>query len=1394
MVTIDSSTTIITGVVNEPLNYLGLQNSGASHYAVVPCPMGGFASDMTQPASGLGITEISYCPGLPFGLSINSSNGILTGEARVTGSYYADLYTIKNNGSDANGSLIKKISKISFTKGLSDYTVAVELDDRSRQEGLASGQIEIFLRDDGKFNVSANIGSCLDFDLSLSDRSSAALFQYLQPFIVRGCLDADDAEIIIGLLQENDVEDFIVFQGDYGFKSWVRAYFTWLFSSDVEENTIVYSGSPGVICLKKSGEVKSIGFKGSSPVINAVKNIPSNARSGVKKIEAAGWTILAIKTDGTIVPWGGYSYSSTVHTGGAAEIPVCLDPRPPNCGIWTAGNPCGWPWGCNCSQDGCPCRCPQNRFEWRNFSERSSSSAQYLWDKSGVIRGIPSNLPSVRSVYLTQDYAISATVNGGLRAWGDMALLSLYTNWSNFSLYAATGPNFLRSYTKVANMRGFVALTTDGKIVTLNPVLQNWAAALEKQNIKVLDINDSGVINLDNGYSIVWLDPDLPYRLESMYGPGAVAGRGNFRDHTDPDLPYHSCFANSMLAIKQRFDFTRALTSGSDLSLPLLNENGAVLLPFKVRELGMLNGASYLISEAQGDFPNYYFCGTDPKWIVKKPILVKIHKGFADIDTGKPFVERPDNNIVVHAAEKFTFTLTRRADELDIYNDLALVDSPAWSLVGAPDWMTYDSYRNRITGTPPTSLVGSSVSFTLMGRGYRNGQVAWSRQHQLTLNVITAKPLFNAQEPVNKYNFTIGWGDPISATITILNPEDTLSVKPATVLPPGFSFSYDTETGIGNFTGNTKINLGTTTIRLKAEGTSGSSTAIVEFKITYGDPIVESGSVVVKNRRPVIIDLKKFVTNLGSNVAVKDWSCTDDDLLSSGLSIKRKEGIIVGVLSTLKDTVELEVKATSYTGDISTFTITLTVESAPVMWGLPGPLQLNATVGEYFEHSISFPSSSDPSSPFLLDLPTGLIIDFANQKIKGTPEAEGTFVCPVLSSYRALDVAVSTSGLSAIVLYDNTVVTWNVYTGEYVATPTEAESVVSVAAGGKGIIALRKDGTVISWGYSGLLEIPADARSGVIGISAYGSTFASLKDDGRIAVWSFGNSRQSSIISAPTVGERKSMSVAKDYIIALNDQGVEAFPLKGGLCIDPNLSDQKPFILKTDESSYFSSIVVGSESWIGLRKNGKVDSFILPTPRYQCYDDCCYNTSYRGNSEVFDQVFAASVAAVDKTLFVATEQNKLVVTGNPSLYPKDLTMPIRFLKIVGAGAVGIILGENGSLTGIGSAVIPAFLFSEYSQSIVFDVAPQPPDNRRMNNGKWMSANNSGDKVAMLGDVSLKNDPSRSKKVNLLSFDKRGMKWNNDGFVTNDDSNLISNSSVCISENGKRIIIGGNKNI
>jgi hypothetical protein len=1373
MFTIDSSTKVISSglMVNQPFNYSGLQNSEYAAYGIDLCRK----KTPLIAASGLGVSGVSACHGLPFGLSLNSSNGIISGEPRVTGNYYAEVSILKPDNSSDNNTLIKKIRQISFTKNLTDFTV-----NAASSSNFTSSSINIFLRNDGKFNVTANFESCSDFDLNLSDRSPSALFQYMQPFIVRGCLDADDAEIIIGLLQESNVQDFIVFQSGYGLKTFERDLRLYNGAGALSDTSIIYSGSPGVICLKKSGEVKSIGFKGSSPVINAVKNIPNNAKTGVKKIEAFGWTIMAIKDNGVLVPWGGYYFDSGVTSRAGGHTFICEDPRPPYCGIWMPGYPVGWPWGKP------PCRCPQDKIKRVEIpSSPNSTWAEYKYDRHGIITDMPSNLQDVTSIHLTE-YAAICVSNGNILAWGELYALSSSSDWSRFVKEAGTASSSsdsfiqlssLKTYKKVVEIKGvgYAAITVDGKIVTGNPILKQWAAVLDDRNIQALDIKEDGIILLNNGCSIVWFNP-------------------------------YDCFMESMKAVEE------VLPIPGNLSLPLINENGALLFPFKVTELSTINGKPYMLSE--GGLPNFYFCGDKPSWMFKQKVLFKISKGFTDINPAVPFVERSENVIIVNASERFKFTLKEVADELDIYNDFTLVDYPNWTING-PSWMSINTINNKtyITGTPPNSLVGSSVSFDLTANGIRDGVTIWSKTHQLSLSVIASKPVFNLPSGKNKFSFLVAHGDPVSNTISIINPLDTTSVKPATVLPQGLSFTYDTTSGVGAFSGTPKLSLGTTSIRLKAEGPGGSSSVVVAFEITYGNPVIVPQQVQVMDKRPMFIYLNRFVTNSGNTVAVKDWFCEDKDLFDAGLSLDRKKGIISGVIDSSKvsssqsGTIDLDIKATAYAGDITDFTVSISITAPPPMWQLSDSITVNTTAGEYFEQPISIPSSSDPSSIFVLDLPTGLIFDFEGQKIKGIPEVEGTFVCPVSSTYRVIDVAMSTTGLSAVLLYDNTVVTWHAYTGEYIATPEEAIGVVSIAAGSKGVIALKKDGSVISWGYSGFLEIPQAVYSGVIGVSAYNNTFAALKDNGSIVFWNSGDSSNPSIISPPLVGKRTGVSVAKYYIIALNSEGIEAFPLRGSLCIDSRLSVQKPFVVQTDQNSGFSSVSVGSEIMFALRDSGRCEMFLLGIPRYDCIPDCCFITNYILQNEVFGSFTAAAIAAVGKTVFMITEQNKLIVQGDPSLYPKDLSMPTRFSKIVGTndemcaysgcpksrGSIGIILGENGSLQGIGPVVIPSFLFSDSSNSIIFNIAPKPPDNRLANNGKWMSANASGNSVAMLEDLSLKPDPSKSKKVSFFSFDADEMKWNKDGFFENGDTALIFNSSVSISEDGKKIIIGGGRN-
>ncbi|MGC3959099.1 MAG: hypothetical protein QM813_14490 [Verrucomicrobiota bacterium] len=81
----------------------------------------------------------------------------------------------------------------------------------------------------------------------------------------------------------------------------------------------------------------------------------------------------------------------------------------------------------------------------------------------------------------------------------------------------------------------------------------------------------------------------------------------------------------------------------------------------------------------------------------------------------------------------------------------------------------------------------------------------------------------------------------------------------------------------------------------------------------------------------------------------------------------------------------------------------------------------------------------------------------------------------------------------------NRVVSWG---GDFQLTnaPAAATNVIAVAAGNSVSLALKADGTLLAWGYTGVTNVPA-GLSNVVAIAAGDGQCLALKNDGTLAAW-----------------------------------------------------------------------------------------------------------------------------------------------------------------------------------------------------------------------------------------------------------------------------------------------------
>jgi hypothetical protein len=98
--------------------------------------------------------------------------------------------------------------------------------------------------------------------------------------------------------------------------------------------------------------------------------------------------------------------------------------------------------------------------------------------------------------------------------------------------------------------------------------------------------------------------------------------------------------------------------------------------------------------------------------------------------------------------------------------------------------------------------------------------------------------------------------------------------------------------------------------------------------------------------------------------------------------------------------------------------------------------------------------------------------------------------------------------LAAVAVTGGTVTEWG-STATYVPVPAGLSGVVQVASETQSLLALKEDGTIVTWGMMGSPgdAVPASLASiqgHVTAIAASGSTSAALLDDGTVAAWSAG--------------------------------------------------------------------------------------------------------------------------------------------------------------------------------------------------------------------------------------------------------------------------------------------------
>jgi len=247
----------------------------------------------------------------------------------------------------------------------------------------------------------------------------------------------------------------------------------------------------------------------------------------------------------------------------------------------------------------------------------------------------------------------------------------------------------------------------------------------------------------------------------------------------------------------------------------------------------------------------------------------------------------------------------------------------SWSISGTlPAGLSFDSTTGNITGTPTATQ--SATSYTVTATN-----AAGSGTTSITITVNAAAPAISYTPSTNTYS--------VGAAIATLTPVNTggaaASWSISASLPAGLSFN--TSTGV--ISGTPTATAATKTYTITATNASGSATATVTMTVNNNAPnIVYTPGTVTYSVGTSITPATP--TNTGG--AASTWAITAGGSLPTGLSLDPTTGIISGTPTGVFATTTFTIKATNASGSSSTNLIITVSPHAPVISYTPSTVQL----------------------------------------------------------------------------------------------------------------------------------------------------------------------------------------------------------------------------------------------------------------------------------------------------------------------------------------------------------------------------------------------------------------------------------------------------------------------
>ena len=253
----------------------------------------------------------------------------------------------------------------------------------------------------------------------------------------------------------------------------------------------------------------------------------------------------------------------------------------------------------------------------------------------------------------------------------------------------------------------------------------------------------------------------------------------------------------------------------------------------------------------------------------------------------------------------------------------------SWSISGTlPAGLSFDTATGNITGTPTSTTATTTYTVTATNAG-------GSSATNITIAVNPGLPVISYSPSTNTYS--------VGATIATLTPTNTgglaTSWSISAPLPAGLSF----DTSTGKISGTPTATAATKTYTITATNATGSATAMVTITVNSTAPNISYSPGTVSYSVGGTIT-PATPTNTGG--AASTWTITAGGSLPTGLSMDPTTGIISGTPTVVFATTTFTIKATNSSGSSSTNLIITVSPHAPVISYSPSTVQLtlNATM------------------------------------------------------------------------------------------------------------------------------------------------------------------------------------------------------------------------------------------------------------------------------------------------------------------------------------------------------------------------------------------------------------------------------------------------------------------